>query len=83
MAKKRKRFLARMQTKLFVIVILLTLVFLFLIGRLIYINAKDGKRYEKTVLAQQSYDSIEIPYRRGDILDRTERSSQPVKKCII
>lgn len=47
MAKKRKRFLARMQTKLFVIVILLTLVFLFLIGRLIYINAKDGKRYEK------------------------------------
>lgn len=70
MAKKRKRFLARMQTKLFVIVILLTLVFLFLIGRLIYINAKDGKRYEKTVLAQQSYDSIEIPYRRGDILDR-------------
>lgn len=70
MAKKRKRFLARMQTKLFVIVILFTLVFLFLIGRLIYINAKDGKRYEKTVLAQQSYDSIEIPYRRGDILDR-------------
>ncbi len=70
MAKKRKRFLARMQTKLFVIVILFTLVFLFLIGRLMYINAKDGKRYEKTVLAQQSYDSIEIPYRRGDILDR-------------
>lgn len=70
MAKKRKRFLARMQTKLFVIVILFTLVFLFLIGRLVYINAKDGKRYEKTVLAQQSYDSIEIPYRRGDILDR-------------
>ncbi len=44
--------------------------FLILIGRMIYINAKDGKRYEKIVLAQQSYDSIEIPYRRGDILDR-------------
>lgn len=70
MAKKRKRFLARMQTKLFIVIALLTLFFIFLIGRLIYINAKDGKRYEKTVLAQQSYDSIEIPYRRGDILDR-------------
>lgn len=70
MAKKRKRFLARMQTKLFIVITLLTLFFVFLIGRLIYINAKDGKRYEKTVLAQQSYDSIEIPYRRGDILDR-------------
>ncbi len=70
MAKKRKRFLARMQTKLFIVITLLTLFFIFLIGRLIYINAKDGKRYEKTVLAQQSYDSIEIPYRRGDILDR-------------
>lgn len=70
MAKKRKRFLARMQTKLFVIVFLFTVFFLFLIGRMIYINAKDGKKYEKTVLAQQSYDSIEIPYRRGDILDR-------------
>lgn len=70
MAKKRKRFLARMQNKLFVIVILFTGVFLFLVGRLLYINIKDGKQYEKIVLAQQSYDSIEIPYRRGDILDR-------------
>lgn len=70
MAKKRKRFLARMQNKLFVIVILFTGVFLFLVGRILYINIKDGKKYEKIVLAQQSYDSIEIPYRRGDILDR-------------
>lgn len=70
MAKKRKRFLARMQNKLFVIVILFTGVFLFLVGRILYINIKDGKQYEKIVLAQQSYDSIEIPYRRGDILDR-------------
>ncbi|MGN0155462.1 MAG: peptidoglycan D,D-transpeptidase FtsI family protein [Lachnospiraceae bacterium] len=70
MAKKRKRFLARMQNKLFVIAIIFTLLFLLLVGRIWYINMKDGKRYEKIVLAQQSYDSIEIPYRRGDILDR-------------
>lgn len=70
MAKKRKRFLARMQSKLFIIAIVFTAVFLFLIGRILYINLKDGKKYEKIVLSQQSYDSIEIPYRRGDILDR-------------
>lgn len=70
MAKKRRRFLARMQTKLFVMVIIFTMFFVALVGRMFYINAKDGKQYEKIVLAQQSYDSIEIPYRRGDILDR-------------
>lgn len=56
--------------KLFVVVVLFTICFAGLIARMININIKDGKRYEKTVLAQQSYDSIEIPYRRGDILDR-------------
>lgn len=70
MAKKRKRFLARMQNKLFVITIFFTVILLFLIGRILYINIEDGEKYEKIVLAQQSYDSIEIPYRRGDILDR-------------
>lgn len=70
MAKKRKRFLARMQMKLFVVLIIFILLFIGLIARLIYINVEDGAKYEKTVLAQQRYDSIEIPYRRGDILDR-------------
>lgn len=70
MAKKRKRFLGRMQMKLFWITVVLSIAFLALVIRIWYINNKDGKRYEKIVLAQQSYDSIEIPYRRGDILDR-------------
>ena len=70
MAKKRKRFLGRMQKKLFWVTAILTCGFIALIVRIWYINDKDGKRYEKIVLAQQSYDSIEIPYRRGDILDR-------------
>lgn len=70
MAKKRKRFLERMQVKLVAVLIIFILLFAGLIARLVYINVKDGKRYEKTVLAQQRYDSIEIPYRRGDILDR-------------
>ncbi|MDE6433675.1 MAG: penicillin-binding protein 2 [Lachnospiraceae bacterium] len=70
MAKKRKRFLARMQNKLLVVIVIVTVLFVALVARILYINVKDGKRYEKIVLAQQSYDSIEIPYRRGDILDR-------------
>ena len=70
MAKKRKKFLARMQAKLFFVVVAFTVLFVALMIRILYINEKDGKRYEKIVLAQQSYDSIEIPYRRGDILDR-------------
>ncbi len=70
MARRKKRFLERMKIKLVIIAGLFLACFLILIGRLVYINAKDGKRYEKIVLAQQSYDSIEIPYRRGDILDR-------------
>lgn len=70
MVRKKKRFLQRMKVKLLVVAAFLLVGFLILVGRMIYINAKDGKRYEKIVLAQQSYDSIEIPYRRGDILDR-------------
>ena len=59
-----------MQAKLFFVVVFFTVLFIGLMIRILYINEKDGKRYEKIVLAQQSYDSIEIPYRRGDILDR-------------
>ncbi len=70
MARKKKRFLERMKIKLMFVGGLFVLFFLVLIGRMVYINAKNGKQYEKIVLAQQSYDSIEIPYRRGDILDR-------------
>lgn len=70
MVRKKKRFLQRMKVKLLVVTAFLFVGFLVLVGRMVYINAKDGKRYEKIVLAQQSYDSIEIPYRRGDILDR-------------
>ena len=52
MAKKRKRFLGRMQMKLFWITVVLSIAFLALVIRIWYINNKDGKRYEKIVLAQ-------------------------------
>lgn len=70
MAKKKKRFLPRMQAKLLLIAGIFLFFLIVLIVRLFWIDKKDGARYEKIVLSQQSYDSIEIPYRRGDILDR-------------
>lgn len=71
MAKnKRKRFLERMQYKLFSVMVIFTLAFIALAVRIFYIDKTSGKQYEKIVLAQQCYDSIEIPCRRGDILDR-------------
>ena len=40
-----------------------------LIGRIMYINYTSGDKYKKIVLSQQSYDSVSIPYQRGDIVD--------------
>lgn len=70
MAKKRQKFLSRMKKKFLALMFIMSGFFVFLVGWICHINNADGKKYEKIVLAQQSYDSIEIPYRRGDILDR-------------
>ena len=58
-----------MRRKLMVVFSIITLAYLVLIGRLTYINSENGTEYAKIVLAQQSYDSVTIPYRRGDITD--------------
>ncbi len=43
--------------------------FVVLIGRLMYIEYTSGDKYEKIVLSQLEYDSTIIPYKRGDIVD--------------
>ena len=45
------------------------LLFVALSIRLIYINTEEGEEYKKQILSQQRYDSVSIPYKRGDILD--------------
>ena len=74
MAKKVKKpspKLSRgMRKKLIVLFSLLTVCLCALIGRLMYINYTSGEKYEKKVLSMQSYDSVTIPYQRGDIVDR-------------
>ncbi len=47
----------------------ITVLFVVLIGRLMYIEHTSGSRYEKIVLSQLEYDSSTIPYKRGDIVD--------------
>lgn len=66
----RKQFSKLMQKKLVVLFLLVILAFLGLIMRITYINAADGDKYTKLVLDQQQYDSRNIPFKRGDILDR-------------
>ena len=59
-----------MQKKLVMLFVAIVLVFIFLVGRITYINAASGDRYTKVVLDQQQYDSRSIPFKRGDIVDR-------------
>lgn len=58
-----------MQKKLVVLFLAVLLAFGFLAVRLYTISRDNGQEYEKTVLSQQSYDSREIPYKRGTITD--------------
>lgn len=67
--KLKQKFPIRMQKKLIVLFCLILLAFVGLSARLIWINSKKGDQYSKRILSQQKYDSVTLPYRRGDILD--------------
>ena len=51
-----------------------------LVARIIYLNQEKGTTYEKKVLAQQSYSSKEINYKRGEITDRNGNKLAVSKK---
>lgn len=72
--KTSQKVTIRMQKKLVVLFCLLLLCFAGLSVRLMWINREKGDNYSKQVLSQQKYDSITLPYRRGDILDRNGTS---------
>lgn len=65
-----RKFTHKMQASLLLVFCVIILLFVALIGRLIYLNNKDGDKYAKRVLSQQTYVSTVIPYQRGEILDR-------------
>ena len=66
--KKIKALTPRMRRGLKFVYGLFAFFCLVLIVRLAFLSNED--KYEKSALAQQSYVSSVIPYRRGDILDR-------------
>lgn len=69
-AKKKevKKFKYWMQATLVFVFSAIVAVFLVLLVRLAFLSGED--KYEKSALAQQSYVSSVIPYKRGAILDR-------------
>ncbi len=69
MKKTKNRFNMKMQKKLVVLYVLVLLAFVGLSIRLVWIYQKDGEKYKKQILSQQEYDSISLPYKRGEILD--------------
>lgn len=58
-----------MKMKLMVLFSLLVFCLLGLIGRLMYIEYTSGEAYTKKVLSLQSYDSVTLPFQRGEIVD--------------
>lgn len=65
-----QKFSKRMQKKLVMLFMAIILAFVGLVGKITYISASNGEKYKKIVLDQQHYDSMVIPFKRGDILDR-------------
>ncbi len=67
---KEKKITYKMQANFLLAFGIVVAALFLLIGVLIKINVKDGDKYAKRVLSQQSYTSSEIPFKRGDIVDR-------------
>ena len=59
-----------MSIKLAVLFVMILVAFALLGFRLFVINRDNGDKYKKRVLSQQAYDSVTIPAKRGDIVDR-------------
>ena len=73
MAGKKKgsilRFTIKMQKKLVVLYLFILAAFVGLSIRLFLINRDNGEEYKKQVLSHQEYDSVTIPFKRGEIVD--------------
>ncbi len=66
---KTKRFTRGMRITLFAFFVLFLLAFLAFLVRIYLINDKNGDRYKKAALSQQSYTNTVLNYQRGAIKD--------------
>ena len=70
---RTKRFTPQMRLTLLVIFLLFLVAFGYLIYHIYFgIDKKNGARYKKAALSQQSYTNTVLNYRRGTIKDRNE-----------
>ena len=76
--KKRKVFIKRMRRHLLFLLIGFTLFFVFIIGTIIYYNVRKGDDYNEKILSQKGYESISVPYKRGDIYDCNRYEKTPL-----
>ncbi len=67
--KPARKINKQMVKRLMLVFVAILILICFLIGRLTYINYTSSDKYKKKVLSQQSYDSVTIPFQRGDIVD--------------
>lgn len=63
------QFNRKMREKLLITFGLILVILIALASYLAYINYKDGDKYSKLVLDNQQYDSVSLPFKRGDIRD--------------
>lgn len=63
------KFTIKMQKKLLVLFLFILAAFVGLSVRLFLINRDNGEEYKKQVLSHQEYDSVIIPFKRGEIVD--------------
>lgn len=76
----------KVKNKLFVLYGLFFVAFIVLIIVLVRLISQKGTDYQRQVLSQQEYDSVTLPYRRGDILDAkgmTLATSEKVYNVIV
>ncbi len=67
--KPENRFTIKMQKKLLVLFGIVLASFAGLSVQLYLITRDNGEEYKKQVLSQQEYDSVTIPFKRGEIVD--------------
>ena len=68
--KKIDKITMLMKKKLVVLFLCIVIALTALGIRIAIISTKDGTNYQKQILAQNSYNSTVLQYKRGDILDR-------------
>ena len=61
----------KMKKKLLLLFGIITCAFVGLVFRLMYIEYTSGDTYTKKVLSLQSYDSVKLPFQRGNIVDKS------------